>query len=69
MREPSRPESFLVTDREAADLLGGADVLDAHIGAGRVKAIPLNDRPGSPTMFPRSVIERLAARREKHNAR
>jgi hypothetical protein len=52
--------SLLVGYIEAATIVGGIDMLNEHIIAGRLRAITVNDRPGSPSLFPRSVLERLA---------
>jgi hypothetical protein len=50
--------SLLVTYYEAGKILG-VDQLDEAIATGRLRPIRLNDRPGAPSMFPRSLVERL----------
>lgn len=44
--------TLLVRYEVAAEIVGGVDRLNEHIVAGRLKPIPLNDRPGAPSMFP-----------------
>jgi hypothetical protein len=62
MRDNEDEPSLLVSYAEAENIIG-ADILNQAIAAGRIRAIPLNDRPGAPSMFPRSVVERIRRRR------
>jgi hypothetical protein len=57
--------SLLVTYAEAAQIVGGTDVLNAHIANGLLKPTRVNDRPGAPSLFPRSMVERLARGKQR----
>jgi hypothetical protein len=58
MRDNEDEPSLLVSYAEAENIIG-ADVLNQAIADGRIRAFTLNDRPGAPSVFPRSVVERL----------
>lgn len=53
--------SLLVSYVEAQRIVG-ADVLDQALADGRIRAFPLNDKPGAASMFVRSAVARLAGR-------
>ena len=59
--------SLLVGYLEAATIVGGIDALNEFIARGALAPIRLNDRPGAPSMFPRSLLERVGARSEGMN--
>lgn len=52
--------SLLVGYLEAATIVGGIDALNEFIARGALAPIRLNDKSGAPSMFPRSLLERLA---------
>jgi hypothetical protein len=58
MRDDDEQPSLLVSYAEAEKICG-ADILNQAIADGRIRAFTLNDRPGAPSVFPRSVVERL----------
>jgi len=60
----ARTPSLLLTYDEVVAVLG-ADALNEAIAGGRLHPIPLNDRPGAPSMFRRSAVERLVRRQDE----
>ena len=58
MRDDDEQPSLLVSYAEAEKIVG-TDILNQAIADGRIRAFTLNDRPGAPSVFPRSVVERL----------
>ena len=59
--------SLLVSYAKAC-AIAGTDRIDAAIASGKLRAIRLNDKPGAPNLFPKSLVEKLA-RKEGGRAR
>jgi hypothetical protein len=51
--------TLLVGYVEAGEILG-VDKLNAAIASGVLRPIKVNNNPGAPRLFPRSLVERLA---------
>jgi hypothetical protein len=66
---PAADDSLLVSYHAAVAIFGGsASALNEAIASGALKAIQINDRPGSPNLFSRRRCEQLArAQRERRN--
>lgn len=62
MRADGNTPPLLVGYLEAAKIVGGLDALNEFIARGALAPIRLNNKPGSPNLFPRSLLERLLAR-------
>jgi hypothetical protein len=58
--------SLLITYAKAC-AIAGTDRIDAAIAAGKIKPVPFNTKPGAPSLFPRSLVERLARRESGHH--
>jgi hypothetical protein len=63
-------DSLLISYDKAEQILGRAG-LNQLIAPGRLRPFPLNDRPGAPSMLPRSRVARMARAMEafKHQRR